>query len=305
MSKQLTSYFVSLVQDACLKAFWRKRTLAGFLKKNHIADRFVDPLFNGSTKAEVLSDIFERLLQSQDSKSQNVIIEIAKELVAMRTFPDLGGWEDAQIKIASARQAVSELRVEYEKLELNFIDTGDKEKREVAKLKREKIACYEAKFNDFKNRLHDLAQRVGEQGAGYDFEKWIYEFASFNDIVSRPPYKDKNNRQIDGALQIESDSIILEAKCTLYLTPVTEIDSFRAKINTKADNTLGMMVSMSGYEPSAIDAASEARSPVILIDGNHLFNIVMTRQMSFKELICRVKRNAAQTGRAYLPVSDF
>ena len=305
MSKKLTSYFISLVQDACLKSFWRKRALASFLKKNHISDRFIKPLYQGATKAEVLSNIFDQLLQEQDSRHQNVIIEIARELVAMRTFPDLEGWEDTQTKIKAAKQAVSELRIEYEKLEANFIDTGDEEKRAAAKLKREKVVNFETRFDDFRKRLYDLAQRVGEQKAGYDFEEWIYEFASFNDIVARPSYRDKSNRQIDGALQIESDSLILEVKCTSCLTPVEEIDSFKAKINTKADNTLGLMVSMSGYTPGAIDGASGARSPVILIDGSHLFNIVMTRQMTFKELICRVKRNAAQTGRAYLPVSDF
>lgn len=305
MNKKLTLYFVSLVQDACLKSFWRKRALAAFLKKNHISDRFVEPLYQGSTKAEVLSNIFDRLAQNQDLRHQNILIEIARELVAMRTFPDLEGWEDAQTKINAAKQAVMQLRIEYEKLEVNFIDTGDEEKRAVAKLKREKAVSYETMFEDFRKRLYDLVNRVGDQKAGYDFEKWIYEFASFNDIVSRSPYKDKNGRQIDGALQIESDSMILEAKCTLCPIPVTEIDSFKAKINTKADNTLGLMVSMSGYEPGAIEAASEARSPVILIDGGHLFNIVMTRQMTLGELVSRVKRNAAQTGRAYLPVSDF
>lgn len=305
MEKQLTAYFISLVQDACLKAFWRKRSLAAFLRRNHINADFVDPLYGGATKAEVLANIFERLLQSQNSKHQAAVIAIARELVAMESFPDLERWEDSHVKIEAAKQAVSRLRVEYQKLEVCFIDTGDAQKRKVAKQQREKMLLYEQRMNGFAEKLAKLAKRVGEQKAGYDFEDWIYEFASFNDLQARRPYKDKNGRQIDGALQIDADSMIVEAKCTACRISVADIDSFRAKLATKADNTLGLMISMSGYDPQAIEAASGERSPLLLIDGSHLFNLVMTRQMTFKELICRVKRNAAQTGCAYLPLVDF
>lgn len=90
--------------------------------------------------------------------------------------------------------------------------------------------------------------RSGDQKAGYDFETWVYEFLAFNDIQARKPYKDPNSRQIDGAAEIDGNNFLIEAKCTHEQTDVTEIDSFRAKIQTKADNTLGLLVSMSGFE---------------------------------------------------------
>ncbi|GAG16223.1 unnamed protein product, partial [marine sediment metagenome] len=38
MSKKLTPNFIQLTQDACLKAFWRKRALRTFLKQHGISD---------------------------------------------------------------------------------------------------------------------------------------------------------------------------------------------------------------------------------------------------------------------------
>ena len=120
MAKQLSSYFVSLVRDACLKAFWRKRTLAFFLKQNHISDSAVAPLFQGMTKAEVLSNIFDKLSINQNSKTQSVILGIAKELSEMDTFPDLSGLDDSNLKINTAKHSVDILRKALVKLEAMY-----------------------------------------------------------------------------------------------------------------------------------------------------------------------------------------
>ena len=305
MAKQLTSYFISLVQDACLKAFWRKNTLASFLRNNHISDKFINPLFCGETKAKVLSSIFDSLSRNQTEQHQMVIINIARELSAMESFPDLQGWEESKSKIDVATKAVAALRIQYEKLCATFVDTGDAEARRLAKEKRDNSASYETRFSEFSERLNRIAANAGRQNAGYDFEKWLYDFSVFNDLEVRKPYRDPTGRQIDGALTIGGETMLVEAKCTTVLTNVRDIDSFRAKIETKADNTLGLMVSMAGFQPGAIQAASQGRTPFILVDGQHLFNIVMTRRMTFVELIERIKRHAAQTGCPYLPTGDF
>ena len=186
-----------------------------------------------------------------------------------------------------------------------IISTGDEELRRKAKEKRDACASFENQFQAFSEKLTKLANESGQQSAGYEFEKWIYDFSAFNDIEVRSPYKDSSGRQIDGALTIDGDTMLIEAKCTKDPISAEYIDSFRAKIQTKADNTLGLMISMAGYNPGAIQAASEGRTPFVLIDGGHLFNIVMTHRASFKELISRIKRYAAQTGCPYLPVTDF
>lgn len=305
MAKQLSYYFISLVRDACLKVFWRKKTLAAFLRQYHINESLISPLFHEQTKAEVLSEIFARFSYNQTEEKQETVLAIAKDLSEMISFPDLEKWEDSDAKICEAKKAVCLLRQQYEKLIISFIDTGDAETRRQSKEKREICMSFEAQFQSFSERLIRIASMAGQQKAGYEFENWIYEFSVFNDIETRKPYKGIDGRQIDGALTFNGDTMLVEAKCTANLVGVTDIDSFRAKLGTKADNTLGLMISMAGYEKGAIMAASQGRTPFILLEGSHLFNLVMTRRLTFKEVIERIKRHAAQTGSPYLALHEF
>lgn len=305
MSKILSPYFVNLTQDACLKAFWHKRALKDFLRQCLISAETLSRLDETEYKSRFLSFLFSELVKYRDEKHNNVILLIAKSLVEMATFPDLAGLEDSKQKVAAAIEARDALKREYEKLELSYIATGDNEARLAEKLRRDEFAAHEQRHAEFVKRLADLQRRAGEQKAGYDFEDWIYAFLTFNDIQARKPYKDPSGRQIDGAAVIDGNNFLVEAKCTRQLTDVTEIDSFRAKIHTKADNTLGLLVSMSGFDKEAIDEAAKGRTPFVLIDGNHLFNLVAPRRFSIKEIILRVLRHAAQTGIPYLSVQEF
>ena len=305
MEKHLSNFFISLVRVACGKAFWYKKSLASFLRQYHIAEGYISPLFQGKTKAEVLADIFDRLACNQTTKSQAIILDMAKDLSSMKSFPDLELHEDSKKLISEANRATAALREQYEKLEASYVDTGDEETRRKARERRNASVSYEEQFKTFSDRLNKIAANAGQQEAGYDFEQWIYDFFVFNDIDARKPFKGIDGRQVDGAITLNGDTMLVEAKCTAQKTTVTDIDSFHVKIETKADNTLGLMISMVGYDNSAIAAASHGRTPFILIDGGHLFNLVMTRRLTFAELIERVKRHAAQTGSPYLPLKDF
>jgi hypothetical protein len=93
-------------------------------------------------------------------------------------------------------------------------------------------------------------------------------------------------------------------KFTREQADAPDIDSFLAKVNDKADNTMGIMVSMSGYSSTAIQQASGRKTPVILMDYSHIYlNLGGTWTLS--EVINRVRRHASQTGQAFLPVSEF
>lgn len=305
MSKILTSYFVDLVQDACLKAFWTKKALKTFLRRHGIAEKYIFPLDSGTaTKSEVLSLVFSKLTDNQTDRHRDVILKMATSLTEMESFPDLEKWEDAVQKIKLAKEAVGRLRVQYEKLRVIFIDEGCEEKKKKAQEEAEAYKMHEMRFADFNTRLLAIVQKAGTQEGGYDFEKWLYDFAAFNDIESRPSYKGADGRQIDGALTIGGTTYLLEAKCTKEPVGVTAVDSFMRKITAKADNTMGLLISIAGFEEGAIKAASCERTPMLLIDGNHLFGLIMTRRFTVKELIESVRRHASQTGMAYRPVKD-
>ena len=88
------------------------------------------------------------------------------------------------------------------------------------------------------DRLNALAQSLGEQKAGYDFQVWFYELLDFSEISTRKPYV-HGGRQIDGSLTVSGTTYLVELKFTTGPADATDIDSFYKKITTKADNTMG------------------------------------------------------------------
>jgi len=64
------------------------------------------------------------------------------------------------------------------------------------------------------------------------------------------------------------------------------------------------MVSISGYSSVSIKEASGPKTPILLMDYNHLF-LFLTAGMKIGEIIERLRRHASQTGEAFLAVTDF
>jgi len=54
-----------------------------------------------------------------------------------------------------------------------------------------------------------------------------------------------------------------------------------------------------------IQQASFAKSPLLLFDYGHLYNMVLAGIESFSDVVRRVRRHSSQTGSAYLAVQDF
>lgn len=85
--------------------------------------------------------------------------------------------------------------------------------------------------------------KQGTQEGGYAFEKWFYELINYFEISARPPYK-TGGRQIDGSLTLDGTTYLIETKFTNDQSGAPDIDIFMSKIVKKADNTMGIFVSM-------------------------------------------------------------
>jgi hypothetical protein len=150
-------------------------------------------------------------------------------------------------------------------------------------------------------RVAELHSRVGTPEGGYEFEAWFYDLVQFFDIERRRPYKTAG-RQIDGSVTLEGTTYLVELKFTNGQTGAEDIDVFLAKVNSKADNTMGLFVTMSGYSSVAVAEASKPRTPLLLMDASHMF-LVLQGLWELPELISRLRQHASQTSEAHLPAA--
>lgn len=302
MAESLPAHFLELVADAALKSFWRRRALHDFLRRCGIAANFLATWTKEESKRDLLYRLFPRLEQSP--KGSGTINLMATSLIEQDVFPDLEGWEDTREKKRQAKEAVTALKVYVTKRNAVVADArGQAEARKRAAEIRAERARQQEDLDKLSSRLNELAGRVGEQQAGYDFQDWFFDLVAYSEIVARRPYV-VDGRQIDGSVTIEGTTYLLEMKFTREQADAPDIDVFFKKVHEKADNTMGLMVSMSGYSAVAIGEASKSRTPLLLIDYNHIY-MVLHGGIGLDELVNRLRRHCSQTGKAYLHAQSF
>lgn len=302
MAVKITPRFVELTYEAALKSYWRKAALRKFLLASHIAEAHIATWATEESKRDFLDRTFSSL--QKNDKGKAVIFEMANALSELTTFPDLRNWEDSDQKISDATKAVAELKA-YLRSQEEQVRT-EREREDAKAMAREERSKIQKSITDkskLQTRLDKLHSAVGTQAGGYDFQDWFYDLLDFCEVQNRRPYVSAG-RQIDGSLTLDGTTYLVELKFTASQADATDIDSLRSKVDDKADNTMGVMVSISGYSSVAVAQASGRKTALLLLDATHLY-LFLAGTLSFSDIVSRVRRHASQTGEAYLATNKF
>ena len=302
MAGKITPHLITLTYDAALKSFWRKETLRKFLRECHISESHLSSFAQEESKREFLDRTFHAL--QKDDKGKAVIYQLAINLAEQTSFPDLLNHENSQAMLPQAKSSVSVLKSYLTK---QSEDIKSEQEKEIIKnrAREEKIKIQRAQTDKTKldERLKLLHPKIGTQQAGYDFQDWFFDLLDFAEVINRRPYV-SNGRQIDGSLTLEGTTYLVELKFTKLQSDSTDIDSIKAKIESKADNTMGIMLSISGYSSVAISEASGKKTTLLLLDASHIY-LYLVGSMKFSEILVRIRRHASQTGESFLPTDKF
>jgi hypothetical protein len=303
MVARLPPHFLDLVYDAVLKSFWYKNSLRKFLRRTGIPESLLGDLPEEESKREWLDRIFPKLEESESG--QTIIQQMAQFLADQKSFPDLARHEDSAEMTRQAKEAVAALGKYLAEKQAEQQDEKEKQRvRKAAEEVRKKNIRSQTDLTKLRGRLDkELCPQLGKQGGGYAFQEWFYDFMAFSDIDHRCPYV-TDGRQIDGSVTIDGTTYLVELKFTSEQSGATDIDSLLGKVNSKADNTMGIMVSMSGYSSVAIKQASSAKTPLLLFDYSHLY-MALGGTETFANIVRRVRRHSSQTGCAFLPTQEF
>lgn len=302
MPDKLPPHFIELVQDALLKSYWRRKTFRNFLRRNGVSERFLSTWAEDESKRQLLDRLFPALEAAE--RGPAVIKQLAVHLADQVSFPDLTGWPDEAEKLKTAGLAVSSLKsyIARERSAAEVQQARKAIREDAARQRAERVASSQD-LERLRTSLTKLHLKAGTQEGGYAFESWFYDLVRFFDIEHRRPYT-ADERQIDGSVTLEGTTYLVELKFTLNQVGAEQVDSFLVKVSTKADNTMGLFVSMAGYSSVAISQASKPRTPLLLMDAGHVF-LVLQGLWELPELISRLRQHASQTSEAYLPPSKL
>jgi len=302
VAKRLAASFANLVHEATLKSYWRRKALWRFLRQAGIAESFLATWDEGESKRDFLDRLFARL--PDQPGGQALILSLARDLAQQDTFPDLQGWEDSERKQADARGAVRALRSALSKIDDQVANERERERaQERFRKHQQEVQRSKQTLELLGDRLNDLGSRLGSQGAGYEFQDWFYDLMDLFEVTNRRPYV-ADGRQIDGSITVSGTTYLIELKFTREQAGAPDVDTILKKIHDKADNTMGIMISISNYSGTAVSGASGARTPVLLMDHRHLY-LALSGTITFSEIVDRVRRHASQTGEALLAPDRF
>jgi hypothetical protein len=302
IAQRLPAHYLELLSDAVLKVYWYKGSFRTALRRAGAPEHLLATWAAEETKREFWARLIPNL-ETTDAGIE-VLKRLADAVADQKAFPDLERMEDSVLRIKSAKKAIADFN-EYRQRQRELAQErrDEKQNREKGRKAREEALSRQHSLESLNIRLTELARKIGSQESGYQFEKWFYDLMDYFEVDNRRPYK-VEGRQIDGSVTIEGTTYLVELKFTLNQSDAPDIDSFKNKVVTKADNTMGIMVSMSGYSSVAIKEGSRDKTPLLLLDFKHLY-MLFTGSLRFSEMVGRVRRHSSQTGQAYLAVEDF
>lgn len=152
-----------------------------------------------------------------------------------------------------------------------------------------------------KQKLIELSA-LEPQPRGYAFEAWLTEAFNMFGLQAREPFR-LRGEQIDGSLQLQGETYLIEAKWHSAQTPAADLHAFHGKVEQKAAWARGLFISNSGFTPDGLIAFGKAKR-VICMDGLDLFD-TLDRELPLDQVIACKARRAAETGQPFERVRDI
>ncbi|MFB7811418.1 restriction endonuclease [Streptomyces virginiae] len=287
--------------DALAVVFWNKppfqRYLRGMLAKY---SELVAQLDFSVTKRETSGRLVD-YLRANEGRYADLTIELMIDVAEMDRFPNLEQQVDREVMIARATAAVEELRRWTNGQQTSIRDHERNAAEIIARAQRsEGDRAFAGDHDALRLRFIEMHAMADPHQRGRDFEGFINDLFRLYDMEPRASYV-MEHEQVDGAFTFNTDHYVIEAKWCQGRIGRPMLDVFKANIERKGKNTLGLYVSVSGFTSDALDVYGYS-TPFITMEGGD-FMAVLERRIRLDDLIRRKKEHASQTGHCHLPVA--
>jgi hypothetical protein len=257
----------------------------------------------GSPKRAVASELVSILAANED-RYQDVALELIEELARFdERFPKLARLDDGASKVEGAQSALAEIR-NLTRTNRKLLEERDELRQRIeddqkaAELQR----TLDAVLAELLTEFLAMFAAADPHDRGIRLEKLLSRLFALYDLNPRASYN-LDHEQVDGAFTFNTDHYLLEAKWWKKALEPRELNHFRAIVESKAANTLGLCVAVNGFTAGALAKHSE-RSPLVLMDGADL-HAILDNRISLPEALERKRRHAVETGNPMYSVAQM
>lgn len=300
MTKRVGSAVLPALKEALLKAFWYKNELEPFLKSCISHSDVVARQDWSAYKVAIISGIVDELASNQHKYFED-LLSLVVETSELGDPVRLKKLDDGARKYAEAVEALSALRAQVEPYkQLRSKTEAAAQRRESERKRNEAQQAFSAELEELRQRFYGMHGEPPQQ-RGYSLERLLRDLFELFDLDTKGSFR-ITGEQIDGAFTHDSTEYVMEAKWQHELASSSDLHIFSGKIGSKLDNTLGLFVSMNGFQPTAVDAFSHKRSLMILMTGADLVAVLEGR-FDLRDLLTRKRQHAARTGEVLADVA--
>jgi hypothetical protein len=173
----------------------------------------------------------------------------------------------------------------------------------VEKRRKEKPVVNPKDLDDLKTRLLKL-DKLDPQPRGLAFETFLRDLFALFGLSPRGAFR-LTGEQIDGSLQIGSDTYLIEAKWHSKKTTLGELRDLIGSVESKATWSRGLFISYSGFTDECLEAFPKEHSKNIIgMTAQDIFHI-LDGEITLTDAINRKARRAAETGAFYTSVFEL
>jgi len=301
--KKFSTEALLALKEALIYIYWKRNDIKTFIYhtiENKIIVSTID--FENSTKEESISILIDRMASRIDLYYDD-LLSLFDAVLHFKDFNHLKKWEDSEIKIRNAKNAVEALRKQaagYFQLQEEKEKT--EQRRKAFELMQHEKEVSRAKLSQFKNSfMYIVSLHTNERG--FAFEAFLNDLFEYYELDPRRSFK-IIGEQIDGAFTFENTDYIVEAKWQIDLINAGDLYKFAGKVSGKLKITLGLFISFNGFSNEALSVDAPGMKSMILMDGSDLM-AVLEEKIDLTELLYRKRRHASETGNIYLRVSDI
>ncbi len=300
-SQRVSPNAVQALKDALTAAFWFKRDLRSYLSSAVSDTTLLSDINWDDYKWSIVDQVVDRMVRRPE-RYREALVQLMIDVAAMESFPKLARHEDHVRLTDEATAAVARLREVVEPYERRILER-EKLNARIAEVRAggEERRAFAQRLETLAARYLELVQMTDVRARGYALESFLRELFVLFDLDPRAAFRIEGE-QIDGAFALDSTNFLLEAKWHTVPTPRIDLDAFAAKIADKIENTLGLFLSINGFESTAVGKHSGKGTAMILMDGADLYAVLEGR-IDLVDLLRRKYRHAAQTGEIMLKLS--
>jgi hypothetical protein len=292
-TKRVNPAVLPPLKEALTLAFWYKKDLRPFLASSLDDTALVAQLDWTDYKRNIVHQLVDTLAANQ----HRYFDQLVNLILSTADISDpqwLTRADDGQRKYDDAVGALKALQKLVEPLRKQRTEAEEADRRRKEEDARSAVQrAIREKLSELQGLLYDITS-LEPQARGYALEKLLNQLFALFDIDAKSSFRIVGE-QIDGAFTLEGTEYLMEARWRKEKASVADLDTFAGKIGRKLDNTLGLFLSINGFEESAVSTHSQSRPVLFLMEGSDL-SAVLEDRIGLPELLSRKRQHAAHTG---------